>query len=126
MAGNKATTKTTEDHTSKVVPLLSRQSKPRRPRKYSGRTLAPSQVLGFVPRHRGPAVDHDTVRELELLLHNARLGRVTGLIWVASLPDSKGFACDVTGEAARNEVTAGQMAGRIMRLYMNTPYGQRG
>jgi hypothetical protein len=79
------------------------------------RRAGPCEVLRFVPKHRGPSVDHDTVRELETLLYHARLGRITGIAWAASIPPNlvkRGdeMACDFAGAAARDAALGCQLA----------------
>lgn len=66
------------------------------------------KVLPFVPRNGGPNIDHETVRTLETLLHNARLGRIDGLAWAVSIsPEHRvrgrgRVAADTTGAAQRD------------------------
>jgi hypothetical protein len=76
MAEKKANTDPTN-----VVPLPTRKGRKRRPR-------GTARLLSFVPRHKGPVVDHETVRHCEWLLKHALSGRITGVAWIAYAPQS--------------------------------------
>ena len=80
---------------------------------------AACRVHSFVPRDGGPVVDHETVRELEKLLVQARLGRIDGLAWAVSIaPEFRErigqAACDLTGSAARDSAVR-DMLDRVAR-----------
>src|ERR1700760_3056820 len=98
--------------TTTVVPLPKRRGRSRK-------VKSPAKVLQFVPRHRGPVVQHDIVRELEKLLHYARLGRVDSFAWAGTRSDS-GAGCGArVGSSDNNDELFRAMAA-VMRNITTT------
>ena len=90
----------------------SERKRARKPRAVPQRVTG--KVLSFVPRHRGPVVEHDTVRALEFLLRAARLGKIDGIAFSCLSSGrggpSKGIVVDTCGVASRDPDIAVQLA----------------